>query len=186
MAKEGARRGGPGPQGCHVDPPLPRDCPGRLRDRLAPSPGGPEVPLSLSLSLSGIGGSLPHWLGVAGRGAVGSGDWLLGAQAPRGARMAAPVRRSVVFVTGNAKKLEEVGGRLPGNARRRPGLAGPGPDGRVSLPFPFLLPPQVTQILGDSSPYTLVAKKIDRKLPAGPGGTRRLGLAVSSVPTLCL
>uniref|UniRef100_A0A8C9FH41 Inosine triphosphate pyrophosphatase n=1 Tax=Pavo cristatus TaxID=9049 RepID=A0A8C9FH41_PAVCR len=40
--------------------------------------------------------------------------------------MAAPVRRSVVFVTGNAKKLEEV-----------------------------------TQILGDSSPYTLVAKKID-------------------------
>ncbi|XP_030350738.1 inosine triphosphate pyrophosphatase isoform X2 [Strigops habroptila] len=40
--------------------------------------------------------------------------------------MAAPVRRSVVFVTGNAKKLEEV-----------------------------------TQILGDSFPYTLVAKKID-------------------------
>uniref|UniRef100_A0A8V0YLZ3 Inosine triphosphatase n=1 Tax=Gallus gallus TaxID=9031 RepID=A0A8V0YLZ3_CHICK len=40
--------------------------------------------------------------------------------------MAAPVRRSVVFVTGNAKKLEEV-----------------------------------TQILGDSSPYTLVARKID-------------------------
>ncbi|GAB0192809.1 inosine triphosphate pyrophosphatase [Grus japonensis] len=40
--------------------------------------------------------------------------------------MAAPSRRSVVFVTGNAKKLEEV-----------------------------------TQILGDSSPYTLVAKKID-------------------------
>ncbi|NXH50561.1 ITPA pyrophosphatase, partial [Dicaeum eximium] len=40
--------------------------------------------------------------------------------------MAAPARRSVVFVTGNAKKLEEV-----------------------------------TQILGDSSPYTLVAKKID-------------------------
>lgn len=89
-------------------------------------------------------------------------------------------------MTGNAKKLEEVGGRLPGNARRRPVLAGPGPDGRVSLPFPFLLPPQVTQILGDSSPYTLVAKKIDRKLPAGPGGTRRLGLAVSSVPALCL
>ncbi|NXD27017.1 ITPA pyrophosphatase, partial [Spelaeornis formosus] len=51
-------------------------------------------------------------------------------------KMAAPARRSVVFVTGNAKKLEEV-----------------------------------TQILGDSSPYTLVAKKIDRKL-AGPGGTR--------------
>ncbi|NXG70175.1 ITPA pyrophosphatase, partial [Baryphthengus martii] len=41
-------------------------------------------------------------------------------------KMAAPARRSVVFVTGNAKKLEEV-----------------------------------TQILGDSSPYTLVAKKID-------------------------
>ncbi|NXQ27430.1 ITPA pyrophosphatase, partial [Alaudala cheleensis] len=40
--------------------------------------------------------------------------------------MAVPARRSVVFVTGNAKKLEEV-----------------------------------TQILGDSSPYTLVAKKID-------------------------
>uniref|UniRef100_A0A8C3M5F8 Inosine triphosphatase n=1 Tax=Geospiza parvula TaxID=87175 RepID=A0A8C3M5F8_GEOPR len=40
--------------------------------------------------------------------------------------MAAPARRSVVFVTGNAKKLEEV-----------------------------------TQILGESSPYTLVAKKID-------------------------
>ncbi|NWH36086.1 ITPA pyrophosphatase, partial [Chloropsis hardwickii] len=40
--------------------------------------------------------------------------------------MAAPARRSVVFVTGNAKKLEEV-----------------------------------TQILGDSSPYALVAKKID-------------------------
>ncbi|NXJ82070.1 ITPA pyrophosphatase, partial [Trogon melanurus] len=40
--------------------------------------------------------------------------------------MAAPARRSVVFVTGNAKKLEEV-----------------------------------TQILGDSSPYTLVARKID-------------------------
>uniref|UniRef100_A0A8C4TQW0 Inosine triphosphatase n=1 Tax=Falco tinnunculus TaxID=100819 RepID=A0A8C4TQW0_FALTI len=40
--------------------------------------------------------------------------------------MAAPARRSVVFVTGNAKKLEEV-----------------------------------TQILGDSSPYTLVAKKLD-------------------------
>lgn len=30
--------------------------------------------------------------------------------------MAAPARRSVVFVTGNAKKLEEVGGgRLPSN-----------------------------------------------------------------------
>ncbi|KAJ7411854.1 Inosine triphosphate pyrophosphatase [Willisornis vidua] len=43
--------------------------------------------------------------------------------------MAVPARRSVVFVTGNAKKLEEV-----------------------------------TQILGDSSPYTLVAKKIDREL----------------------
>ncbi|NWH18717.1 ITPA pyrophosphatase, partial [Grus americana] len=61
--------------------------------------------------------------------------------------MAAPSRRSVVFVTGNAKKLEEV-----------------------------------TQILGDSSPYTLVAKKIDRKLAAGPGGTRRRGPAVSSAP----
>ncbi|XP_047936132.2 inosine triphosphate pyrophosphatase isoform X1 [Anser cygnoides] len=41
--------------------------------------------------------------------------------------MAAPARRSVVFVTGNAKKLEEV-----------------------------------VQILGDSSPYALVARKIDR------------------------
>ncbi|NWY70240.1 ITPA pyrophosphatase, partial [Erithacus rubecula] len=67
--------------------------------------------------------------------------------------MAAPARRSVVFVTGNAKKLEEV-----------------------------------TQILGDSSPYTLVAKKIDRKLLAGPGGVRRPGpallssIAVSAVP----
>uniref|UniRef100_A0A8B9QTL9 Inosine triphosphatase n=1 Tax=Anas platyrhynchos TaxID=8839 RepID=A0A8B9QTL9_ANAPL len=40
--------------------------------------------------------------------------------------MAAPARRSVVFVTGNAKKLEEV-----------------------------------VQILGDSSPYALVARKID-------------------------
>ncbi|NXS59737.1 ITPA pyrophosphatase, partial [Brachypteracias leptosomus] len=60
--------------------------------------------------------------------------------------MAVPARQSVVFVTGNAKKLEEV-----------------------------------TQILGDSSPYTLVAKKIDRKLAAAPGGTRP-GPAASSVP----
>uniref|UniRef100_A0A672U8Z6 Inosine triphosphatase n=1 Tax=Strigops habroptila TaxID=2489341 RepID=A0A672U8Z6_STRHB len=70
-------------------------------------------------------------IGWACRGTVLIGqsagaDWPLGAEARRGARMAAPVRRSVVFVTGNAKKLEEV-----------------------------------TQILGDSFPYTLVAKKID-------------------------
>lgn len=51
--------------------------------------------------------------------------------------MAAPARRSVVFVTGNAKKLEEVGGggclvtRSGGLAW--PGGAGSGPDGRVSL-----------------------------------------------------
>uniref|UniRef100_A0A674GN61 Inosine triphosphatase n=1 Tax=Taeniopygia guttata TaxID=59729 RepID=A0A674GN61_TAEGU len=69
--------------------------------------------------------------------------------------MAAPARRSVVFVTGNAKKLEEV-----------------------------------TQILGDSSPYTLVAKKIDRKLWAGPGGMRRPGPArpgrvLSTAPSPC-
>ncbi|KAM6264034.1 inosine triphosphate pyrophosphatase isoform 1-T1 [Spheniscus humboldti] len=68
--------------------------------------------------------------------------------------MAAPARRSVVFVTGNAKKLEEVGGGAvaPGPARPGPALTGG---------FPSLFPPQVTQILGDSSPYTLVAKKID-------------------------
>lgn len=75
--------------------------------------------------------------------------------------MAAPARRSVVFVTGNAKKLEEVR------------AAGAGPGRRVCiwpcLPFHSLLPAQVTQILGDSSPYALVAKKIDRKL-AGRGG----------------
>lgn len=77
----------------------------RTGERQAPYLGGPEVPLSL-----GIGGSLPHWLGVAGRGAAAGGDWRLVARAPRGVRMAAPARRSVVFVTGNAKKLEEVGG----------------------------------------------------------------------------
>ncbi|NXA48982.1 ITPA pyrophosphatase, partial [Nothocercus julius] len=45
--------------------------------------------------------------------------------------MAAPAGRSVVFVTGNAKKLEEV-----------------------------------VQILGDTFPHKLVARKIDRKLAA--------------------
>uniref|UniRef100_A0A8C3LNL0 Inosine triphosphate pyrophosphatase n=1 Tax=Chrysolophus pictus TaxID=9089 RepID=A0A8C3LNL0_CHRPC len=65
-----------------------------------------------------------HWSDVTEGDGAAAGDWLLSAQAWGG--MAAPVRRSVVFVTGNAKKLEEV-----------------------------------TQILGDSSPYTLVAKKID-------------------------
>ncbi|XP_048800501.1 inosine triphosphate pyrophosphatase isoform X1 [Lagopus muta] len=65
-----------------------------------------------------------HWPGATEGHGAAAGDWLLSAQAWLG--MAAPVRRSVVFVTGNAKKLEEV-----------------------------------TQILGDSSPYTLVAKKID-------------------------
>ncbi|KAM7014047.1 inosine triphosphate pyrophosphatase isoform 1-T1 [Passerculus sandwichensis] len=70
--------------------------------------------------------------------------------------MAAPARRSVVFVTGNAKKLEEV--RAAGAS-----LAWPGQRVclRPSLPCHSLLPAQVTQILGDSSPYALVAKKID-------------------------
>lgn len=40
----------------------------------------------------------------------------------------------------------------------------------LSSGFPSVLPLQVTQILGDSSPYTLVAKKIDRKLAAGAWG----------------
>ncbi|XP_040421076.1 inosine triphosphate pyrophosphatase isoform X1 [Cygnus olor] len=83
--------------------------------------------------------------------------------------MAAPARRSVVFVTGNAKKLEEVGGwggggclatRGPGpGLGLRPGFGprpGPGAEG---LPPACL--PQVVQILGDSSPYALVARKID-------------------------
>lgn len=48
------------------------------------------------------------WLPVARGEAAGAADWLPAAQA-RG-KMAAPARRSVVFVTGNAKKLEEVGG----------------------------------------------------------------------------
>lgn len=42
--------------------------------------------------------------------------------------MAAPVRRSVVFVTGNAKKLEEVGGGCL--ATGGPGACGPGPKAR--------------------------------------------------------
>lgn len=94
--------------------------------------------------------------------------------------MAVPARRSVVFVTGNAKKLEEVR------------AAGAGPGQRVcicpSLPFHSILPAQVTQILGDSSPYTLVAKKIDRKLLAGRGGMQRLvpsRRAFSTAPSLC-
>ncbi|KAM7046796.1 inosine triphosphate pyrophosphatase isoform 1-T1 [Acridotheres tristis] len=66
--------------------------------------------------------------------------------------MAAPARRSVVFVTGNAKKLEEV--RAAGRGTQRVCLY-------PSLRFHPLLSAQVTQILGDSSPYTLVAKKID-------------------------
>ncbi|KAM6415118.1 inosine triphosphate pyrophosphatase isoform 1-T1 [Rhynochetos jubatus] len=69
--------------------------------------------------------------------------------------MAAPARRSVVFVTGNAKKLEEVGaGAAAGRRGRRPR---PG----LTSDFPSLFPRQVAQILGDSFPYTLVAKKID-------------------------
>lgn len=70
------------------------------------------------------------------------------------------------------------------------GGSGAWPEGlRLSLPFHSLLPAQVTQILGDSSPYTLVAKKIDRKLSAGRGGMRRLvpcaqrrPIPVSAVP----
>lgn len=42
--------------------------------------------------------------------------------------------------------------------------------------------PQVTQILGDSSPYTLVAKKIDRKLAGGGSGPARLGRLLSDRP----
>ncbi|KAM6342619.1 inosine triphosphate pyrophosphatase [Alca torda] len=115
--------GGQGPEGRapgrHDAPRASRET---LRDeRQAPSLAGPEVAVSWE------GGSLfPLARGV--RGAVRPPPVIggRGARAARGDSMAAPARRSVVFVTGNAKKLEEV-----------------------------------TQILGDSSPYTLVARKID-------------------------
>lgn len=82
-----------------------------------------------------------HWPDATEGHGAAAGDWLLSAQAWLG--MAAPVRRSVVFVTGNAKKLEEVGGgRLAtsglgarGPERRPESGIGGGAEGRAS-PLP--------------------------------------------------
>ncbi|XP_043405176.1 inosine triphosphate pyrophosphatase isoform X2 [Chelonia mydas] len=86
----------------------------------------------------------------AGLGAlpwVPGAETVMGRSARRrcGSVMAAAAGRSVVFVTGNAKKLEEVGG----GGRELRGLDGGGHRTGV------------LQILGDAFPYRLVAKKID-------------------------
>lgn len=133
---------------------------------------GPAVPASLAraaalpVGWTLRGGRAPHWSSAAG-GAVPRA--LIGGRARRGGTRgqhggAGAAERRVR----DGQRQETGGGEGGGSgAGRRVGTC-------PSLPFHSLLPAQVTQILGDSSPYALVAKKIDRKLLAGRGGMRRL------------
>lgn len=97
--------------------------------------------------------------------------------------MAAPARRSVVFVTGNAKKLEEVGGGGCGLAEPGPG---PEPDRWVSLRSAFR---RSLRSWGTPLPTRWWRRKLTvswRRGPGGRGGAARLGPAVSSAPTFCV
>lgn len=98
------KRGGARP------PPLRGRGPGRA-EAMPPSPRGHHGDLPPhGATLARTPELSRDWLPVARGEAAGAADWLPAAQA-RG-KMAAPARRSVVFVTGNAKKLEEVGGAV--------------------------------------------------------------------------
>lgn len=128
------------------------------------------------------GGRAPHWSSGGRCGGAAGPDWRTGgAGAASAVSMAAPARRSVVFVTGNAKKLEEVR------------AAGPGPGERVCLPpclaSPSLFTPFSLRRSRRSSGTPLPTRWWRRKLtvsywrgPGGCGGSSRSGRLLSTDP----